>query len=76
MLEGAALLKSKAVPGVFGVLVAEPKDAKAPDPRPKAVEAAAVGEATEAAVRGEMALKGLVLPPCEELSPPRRLVVE
>lgn len=30
------VLKSNAVPGVFGVLAAEPKEAKAPDPRPKA----------------------------------------
>lgn len=29
-------LKSKAVPGVFGVFVAEPNDANAPDPSPNA----------------------------------------
>lgn len=40
-LESAPLFwtKSKAVPGVLGVLVAEPKDAKAPDPRPNADDA-------------------------------------
>ena len=43
------LLKSKAVPGVFGVLVAEaPKDAKAPFPRANAEEpVAVVGEETD-----------------------------
>ena len=30
------LEKSKAVPGVLGVLVAEPKEAKAPEPSPNA----------------------------------------
>ena len=30
------LSQSKADPGVLGVLLAEPKDAKAPDPRPNA----------------------------------------
>jgi len=39
-----AVLKSNAVPGVLGVLAAEPKDAKAPDPKPKAD--AAPGEDT------------------------------
>ena len=32
-------LKSKVLPVVLGALVAEPKDAKAPEPRPKADEA-------------------------------------
>jgi hypothetical protein len=44
------LLKSKAVPGVFGVLVAEaaPKEAKAPFPRANAEEpVAVVGEETD-----------------------------
>lgn len=72
----AALLKSKAVPGVFGVLVAEPNDAKAPEPRPKAVEAPEVGEDMLAVARGGMALKGLDLPPCEELPLPKRLALE
>ena len=59
------LPKSKAPPGVFGVL-AEPKDANAPDPRPNALDAPTVGEAR--VVEGDMALKGfLVL--WEELSP-------
>lgn len=64
-------LKSNAEPGVFGVF-AEPKDANAPDPRPKALDAPAVGEATTA---GDMVLKGfLVL--WEELSPCLLPIVE
>ena len=49
-LSPAILLNSKAVPGVFGVLVAEaaPKDAKAPFPRANAEEpVAVVGEETD-----------------------------
>lgn len=65
-----ALLKSKAEPGVLGVLVAEPKDAKAPDPRPKAEDPPEVGEATAPAVRGALLLKGLFLP--EDKFPKRR----
>jgi len=72
----AGLPKSKAVPGVLGVLVADPKDAKAPEPSPKAVEAPAVGEAKLPLVRGGMALKGFDLPPCEEVSPPKRFEEE
>lgn len=69
-----AALKSNAVPGVFGILFAEPKEANAPDPRPKAVEPAVVGDASPPAVMGESALKGL-RPPWEEVSP-KRLVAE
>jgi len=59
------LLKSSALLGVLGVFEA-PKDANAPDPRPNALDAPAVGEAR--AVEGDMVLKGfLVL--WEELSP-------
>lgn len=71
----AAVLKSKAVPGVFGVLLAEPNAANAPVPRPNAEEPAVVGEARLVLVKGEMALKGF-LPPCDELSPPRRFEAE
>lgn len=63
---------SSAVPGVFGVFTAEPKEANAPVPRPKAEEAPVVGEAMPVVVDGEMALKGLDLP-CEDESPPNRL---
>lgn len=63
--------KSRDVPGVLGVFAEEPKEAKAPEPRPKAEEAPDVGEET-LVDNGEMALKGLDLP-CEEMSPPKRL---
>lgn len=70
----AADLKSKVVPGVLGVLVADPKDAKAPEPRPNAEEPPVVGEASAPGVKGGMALNGF-LPPCDE-SPPNRLDAE
>jgi hypothetical protein len=73
--ELAALLKSKAVPGVFGVLVADPNDEKAPDPRPNAAEALPVGEDIVAVDSGVMFLKGSVRPPCE-LPPPKRLLAK
>ena len=53
------LLKSRAPPGVFGVFE-DPKDAKAPDPKPNALAAPAVGEARELA-EGDIALKGFLL---------------
>jgi len=74
MVLAAVDLKSKAVPEVFGVLAAEPKDANAPDPRPNAEEPPVVGEARPPGVSGETPLKGF-LPPCDE-SPPNRFVVE
>lgn len=61
---------SKGFPGDLGVLP-EPKDANAPEPRPKALDAPVVGDARAPGV--VMGLKGLDLPPCEELSPPNRL---
>lgn len=67
----AADLKSKAVPGVFGVLFADPNDANAPDPSPNAEEPPVVGEASPPGVNGETPLNGF-LPPWEE-SPPNRL---
>lgn len=70
----AAVLKSKAVPGVLGVLLAEPKDAKAPDPSPNAEEPPVVGDASAPGVNGGMALNGL-RPPCDEVSPPKRFAV-
>jgi len=66
----AALLKSNAVPGVFGVLVAEPNEAKAPDPSPKAVDAPVVGDDMPLVVRGVTELNGLVRP-CDEPAPKR-----
>lgn len=71
----AAVLKSKAVPGVLGVLLVDPKDAKAPDPRPNADEPPVVGEASPAGVNGETPLNGF-RPPCDESPPPNRLDAE
>lgn len=61
-----ALPKSSAFPGDFGVFAA-PNEANAPEPKPKALEAPAVGEGI--AVVGGIELKGFLVP-CEELSPP------
>lgn len=58
-----------AAPGVLGVL-ADPKEANAPDPRPKAEDAPAEGEFV---VSGEIALKGFDFP-WEDESPNRRLL--
>ena len=66
---------SEPAPGVFGALLEDPKEAKAPDPSPNAEDAPAVGDATAPLPPGVSALKGLDLP-CEELSPARRLVAE
>lgn len=52
-------LRSNA-PGVFGVL-AEPKEANAPDPKPKADEAPAEGDGAFV-VRGKITLKGFDRP--------------
>ena len=74
-VEVAAVLKSKAVLGVLGVLLAAPKDANAPEPKPKADEPAVVGDASPPPVRGEIALKGF-RPPCDDVSPPKRFEAE
>lgn len=52
---------SSVPPGVLGVLAEEPNEAKAPDPRPNALDALAPGEETPPE-RGDMALKGLARP--------------
>jgi len=70
--EAATFTKSNAVPGVFGVLVADPKDAKAPVPRPNAEDAPEDGEEMLFVVKGEMALNGLERPPWELSPPPKR----
>jgi hypothetical protein len=67
-------LKSKAVPGVLGVLAVEPKDANAPEPSPNADEPPVVGEAKPPGVSGDTPLNGF-RPPCEE-SPPKRFAFE
>lgn len=71
----AAALKSNAVPGVFGVLLADPKDAKAPDPSPKAEEPPVVGDASAPGVNGEIPLNGL-RPPCDDVLPKPFAVAE
>lgn len=60
------LPKSRAPPGVLGVLDV-PKEAKAPDPRPNALDAPAAGEEI-VADDGVARLKGFLLL-CDELSP-------
>ena len=69
--EAAKGPKSRDVPGVLGFFAEEPKEANAPDPRPKADDAPAVGEDMLVVVKGGMLLKGLDLP-CEDVSPPKR----
>lgn len=59
------------MPGVLGVFADRPKDAKAPEPRPKAEEAPGVGEATLVVVKGGMPLSGVL--PLDALSPLNRL---
>jgi hypothetical protein len=68
-VDPVALLKSKAVPGVFGVFDADPKEANAPLPRPNAEDAVEFGDVTPDVLKGAMALKGLERL-CEEVSPP------
>lgn len=70
VLAAAPRACSNGFPGVLGVL-AEPKEANAPDPSPNAVDA--LGDTSPPGVVIE--LKGL-FPPCEELSPPNRLAKE
>lgn len=60
--EPTTLPKSSADPGVFGVFEA-PKDANAPDPKPNALDAPAVGDVTDV-----IELKGFLLL-CDEESP-------
>lgn len=64
-----AFEEPESAPGVFGA----PKDAKAPDPRPKADDALVDGEETPPPERGDIALKGFDRP--WELSGPRRFDV-
>lgn len=73
--DAAALLKSKAVPGVLGGLADEPKEANAPEPRPKAVEPV-VGEEMPLVLTGVTVLKGLFLPWDEDEVLPKRLELE
>lgn len=63
---------SNGFPPALGVL-AEPKDANAPEPRPKAVDAPGDTRPPPGVV---IELKGLLLLSCDELSPPNRLAKE
>ena len=60
-LVACELPKSKADPGILGVFAEEPKDAKTPDPSPKAELAPLVGEVTLLVERGAIPLRGFVL---------------
>lgn len=60
---------SMAPPGVFGALLEEPNEAKAPDPSPNAVDPPTVGDAIVLLPPGVSVLKGFDLP-WEEVSPP------
>lgn len=71
-LKGVELPNSRDVPGVLGVFAEDPKDAKAPDPRPKADEAPLVGEAALVLVKGAMPLNGLGLLLRDPSPPPKR----
>lgn len=63
---------SKGFPGDLGVFAdILPNEAKAPEPKPKALDALPVGDAS-APPGAVMELNGLDFP-CEELSPPNRL---
>jgi hypothetical protein len=62
LLEDDLVPQSNAVPGVLGVLLAEPNDAKAPVPSPNAPE----GDAMPALFKGAFRLV------CEPVSPPKR----
>jgi hypothetical protein len=64
------LVQSNAVPGVFGVLFAEPKDAKAPVPSPKLEVAPPEGDAMPEVFNCE--LNGLRPPPWALSPPPKR----
>ena len=55
------LPKSRADPGVLGVLLDDPNDAKTPEPKPNADDAPLVGDATLFVERGVIPLSGLVL---------------
>ena len=72
VVKGVELLKSRDVPGVLGVFAEDPKEAKAPDPRPKADEAPPVGEAAFVVVNGAMPLNGLDLLLKDPSPPPKR----
>lgn len=67
LADPTTLPKSSTFPGDFEDFEDAPKDAKAPDPKPNALDAPTVGDAM-AVVDGDMELKGFLLL-WEELSP-------
>ena len=67
--------KSRDVPGVLGVFALDPKDAKAPEPSPKAEDAPVVGVDMPVVVNGDMPFSGLALSPALA-SGPSRFVTE
>lgn len=70
------LAVSRDVPGVLGVFMEDPKDAKAPEPSPKAEDAPfGVGEEIFVVLRGDMPLNGLGLP-LPAVSLPKRFTDE
>ena len=69
------LAKSNDVPGVLGVFAVDPKDAKAPEPSPKAEEAPTVGDEIFVVVKGGMPFIVFALPPALP-SPANRFAVE
>lgn len=73
----ATFPKSNAVPGVLGVLLAEPNAAKAPVPSPNEEDApVVVGDDILLVASGAMLLNGFERPPCELSAPPNRFVLE
>lgn len=69
------LPKSRDVPGVLGVFAVDPKDAKAPEPSPKAEDAPVVGVDAPVVVKGDMPFSGFALPPVVP-SVPKRFAAE
>lgn len=67
---------SRDVPGVLGVFMEDPKEAKAPEPSPNAEDPPfGVGEERFVVLRGDIPLNGLGLPPLA-VSLPKRLIDE
>ena len=71
-VEGVELANSREAPGVLGVFAEDPKDAKAPEPRPKADDAPLVGDVVFEVVKGAMPLNGLDLVLKGPSPPPKR----
>ena len=70
------LPRSRDVPGVLGVFAVVPKDAKAPEPSPKAEDAPVVGVEMPVVAKGVMPFNGLAFPPVPAPSVPKRFAAE